>query len=157
MAELILVNLITVIVIGAAMIAACRSICRVAPRIRMPTALVGVHVVVVVATVIPSLFGVGGGPFPYDDQYIPFFLYPGVLLDYANGRFAYLFWPWLQDKVGYHQACYLTIVAIPALLTALAGAAAWLLVARLLQRRLQKQSADQAPHSVIPTAPDNGG
>jgi len=155
MAELILVNLITVIVIGAAMIAACRSICRVAPRIRMPTALVGVHVVVVVATVIPSLFGVGG--VPYEPLYIPFLLYPGVLLDFANGRFANLFWPWLQDKVGFEHACYLTIVAIPALLTALAGAAAWLLVAQLLQRRLQKQSADQAPHSVIPTAPDNGG
>lgn len=116
MAELILVNLITVIVIGAAMIAACRSICRVAPRIRMPTALVGVHVVVVVATVIPSLFGVGG--VPYEPLYIPFLLYPGVLLDFANGRFANLFWPWLQDKVGFEHACYLTIVAIPALLTA---------------------------------------
>ena len=121
----------------------------------MPSALVGLHVVVVVATIIPSLFGVGGVPF--EPLYIPFLLYPGVLLDFANGRFAYLFWPWLQDKVGFHQACYLTIVGIPASLTLLAGAAAWMLVARLLQRRLKKPSADQAPHSMIPGAPENGG
>lgn len=147
----ILANLIPM-AIAAAMIVACLSICRAARWIRIPTALVALHEVIVAATVVPSLFGLGGGEFPFDDRYIPFFLYPGPLLNYANTRVAYLVWPWLEGKVGYHQGSYLCIVAIPALLTALTGAIAWMLVGRLLQSAIRKRSSNQVLPGIIAAA-----
>ena len=143
----ILANLIPM-AIAAGMIVACLSLCRAARWMKIPTALVALHEMVVAATVVPSLLGVGYGEFPFDDQYMPFFLYPGALLGYANSRVADLAWPWLEGKAGYHLGSYLCIVAIPALLTALIGAVAWLLVGRLLQSTIRKRSSNQVLHGI---------
>ena len=152
MTALILANLMP-LVIAAGVVAAAIGLRRLNRRLSMSTILIAVHGVTVLATVVPSFFGMGGGEFPFDDIYIPYFVYPGPMLAYVNSQISHLFWPWLQTAAGYHEGSYLCIVAIPALLNILLGSLFWMLAGRLFERGMKMGAANKALHATSEPAP----
>lgn len=127
---------------------------RVVRRLSLSAGLLAGHGVVVLGTVIPSLFGKGGGEFPFDDIYIPYFVYPGLMPAHVNSQVSHILWPWLHTTVGYHEGSYLCIVLIPALLTAVLGGVFWVLIGRALEKM---RTANQAVHAISASAPQHDG
>jgi hypothetical protein len=127
--------------VAAGVVAAAFGLRRLSHRLSIPASLVAAHGVAVLVTMVPSVFGKGGGEFPYDDIYIPYFLYPGVMFAYLNSRFSHLLWPWLQTAAGYHEGSYLCIVAIPAMLTALMGSLFWMMAGRVVEWGIRTKTA----------------
>jgi len=127
------------------------ALCRAVPKLDAGWTFAGLHTLLVLLLVAPSFFGIGGGEFPFDDLYMPFFLYPGVLMYYAEGQLAHFAWPWLREHIGYHQGSYICIVLIPAVLTALFGGAFWSVIGKSLARWMPGRRA--APPRAVPPGP----
>jgi hypothetical protein len=107
---------------------------RFAKHLSFPVALVMVHSAVILFCIALYPTDIFVPDIPFDDVYIPFLFFPGILVYWIGQQAADLVWPWLQGEMSFHSASIMCIIFIPGLVGLVFGGVQWYFIGLLIKR-----------------------